>query len=200
MKTYRLDPTGRRAALLLGIGALAVWIFAVWKLPAVLGLSYANLVGDVRDMLSNGLTVSQIVPGLLLAVIVIAAPLLLWNIAEEWSTTYTVRDDGLLYDTVQGISVLYPWGAIKGLRQVDPEADEPVHELVVDDAGIGQIRSNMLRWLHRQAFGRTRIPLYAHIAERDELMNEIIVRAGLQAAAAGNDDRGASSQGAALGS
>jgi hypothetical protein len=82
---------------------------------------------------------------------------------------------------VQGISVLYPWNEIKGLRQVDPEADESVHELIVDQSGICQINSRVLRWLHRQAFGRSRVPIYAHVVSRDELLQEIVTRAGLAA-------------------
>lgn len=180
MKTYRLDPTGRRVALLLALGALIVWLFALWKLPDVLGVSYSNLPSSLSAAIERGLTVGQIVPALLLTVLIIAAPLLVWNLAEEWSTSYTVRDDGLAYDTVQGISVLYPWTAIKSLRRIDPEARAPVYELIVDQTGICQIRSRLLRWLHQQAFGRTRIPIYAHVADRDELLAEIVARAGLQ--------------------
>jgi hypothetical protein len=38
----------------------------------------------------------------------------------------------------------------------------------------------VLRWLHRQAFGRSRIPIYARVADRDELIAEIVARAGLR--------------------
>ncbi|HEX6288734.1 MAG TPA: hypothetical protein VFZ66_06060 [Herpetosiphonaceae bacterium] len=187
MKTYRLNATGRRATLLLMLGALAVWLFTLWKLPDILStqnvtVSYLRLPSTLGAAIRDGLTASQVVPALLFGVLIVAAPLLLWNLLEEWSTTYVVRDDGLLYDTVQGISVLYPWTAIKGLRQVDPESNAPVHELIVDDAGICQIRSRVLRWLHRQAFGRSRIPIYAHVADRDELIAAIVARAGLQLA------------------
>ena len=180
MKTYRLDTTGRRIAFSLALGALIVWLFAIWKLADVLKISYLHLPSTVRAAVNAGLTVSQIVPALLLIVLIVAAPLLIWNLLEEWSTTYEIAEDGLIYDTVQGISVLYPWTSIKGLRQVDPEAEEPVHELIVDQTGICQIRSRVLRWLHRQAFGRTRVPIYAHVTDRDELLAEIVTRAGLQ--------------------
>ncbi len=179
VKTYRLSTTGRRIALLLALGGGVVWLFAVWKLADVLGISYLHLPSTLQAVVEGGLTASQIVPAVLLLVLIIAAPLLVWNVVEEWSTSYTVRDDGLLYDTVQGISVLYPWHAIKGLRRVDPEADEPVHELIVDQAGICQINSRVLRWLHRQAFGRSRVPIYAHVVDRDQLLDEIVARAGL---------------------
>jgi hypothetical protein len=190
MKTYRLDTTGRRATLLLMLGALVVWLFALWKLPDTLStehvrVSYLRLPGTLSAALTDGLGVSQILPALLFVVLIVAAPFLIWNLLEEWSTTYLVREDGLVYDTVQGISVLYPWTAIKALRLVDPEAESPVHELIVDDAGICQIRSRILRWLHRQAFGRTRVPIYAHVTDRDELIAEIVARAGLQMTSSG---------------
>lgn len=185
MKTYRLDSNGRRATLLLMLGALVIWLFALWKLPDALStenvsVSYLRLPSTLAAAITDGLSVSQIVPALLFIVLIVTAPLLIWNLLEEWSTTYVVRDDGLEYDTVQGISVLYPWTAIKGVRLVDPEAKAPDYEVLVDDAEICQIRSRLLRWLHRQAFGRSRIPIYARIGERHELIAEIVNRAGLQ--------------------
>ena len=39
----------------------------------------------------------------------------------------------------------------------------------------------MLRWLHAQAYGRLRLPIYAGLAERDELLAEIRQRTGLSA-------------------
>ncbi len=185
MKHYRLDATGRRATLLLMVGAFVVWLFAIWKLPDLLStdnvrVRYLRLPSTLAAAITDGLGVSQIVPALLFIVLIVAAPLLIWNLLEEWSTSYTVRDDGLLYDTVQGISVLYPWTAIKGVRRADPEAKSPDHEVIVDDVGICQIGSPWLRWLHRQAFGRMRIPIYARVASRDELIEEIVTRAGLK--------------------
>jgi hypothetical protein len=185
MKRYRLDATGRRVTLLLMLGALVVWLFAVWKLPDLLStenvrVSYLHLSSTLAAAITDGLGVSRIVPALLFVVLVVAAPLLIWNLLEEWSTSYTVRDDGLLYDTVQGISVLYPWTAIKSVRRADPEARSPDHEVIVDDVGVCQIGSPLLRWLHQQAFGRMRIPVYARVAERDELIAEIVTRAGLR--------------------
>lgn len=187
MKTYRLDATGRRATLLLMLGALVIWIFALWKLPDVLStenaqVRYLQLPSTLAAAITDGLGVNQIIPALLFVVLIVAAPLLIWNLLEEWSTTYVVRDDGLEYDTVQGISVLYPWTTIKAVQLVDPEAKVPDHEVLVDEAGICQIRNRLLRWLHRQAFGRSRIPIYARIAGRDDLIAEIVTRAGLRVA------------------
>jgi hypothetical protein len=185
MKTYRLNSNGRRATALLALGALLVWTFALWKLPDVLSsgsvrVSYGRLPSTLSAAIEQGLRVNQIVPALLLVVLIVATPLLLWNLIEEWSTFYVVRDDGLIYDTVQGISVLYPWTSIKGVRRVDPESDGQDYELIVDRNCVSQIGNPLLRWLHQQAFGRTRIPIYARTADRDELIQEIVARAGLQ--------------------
>lgn len=187
MQIYRLDATGRRSALLLMLGAAGVWLFAIWKLPALLSseqvrVSYGNLFASLRAALEQGLSVNQIVPALLCVVLIVAAPLLIWNLLEEWSTTYTVRDDALVYDTVQGIAMVYPWSAIRAVRPVDPEAREPAYEVIVDPSALEQIGNPLLRWLHRQAFGRGRIPIYAHVAGRDALVREITRRAGLAAA------------------
>lgn len=184
MKIYRLNSTGRRASALLALGALLVWIFALWKLPDVLSsatvrVSYLHLPSTLGAVIEQGLRVNQIVPALLMIVLIVAAPLLMWNLIEEWLTFYVVRDDGLIYDTVRGISVLYPWSSIKGVRRVDPESDGHDYELLVDRSGVAQIRNPLLRWLHAQAFGRTRIPIYARTDERDELIQEIVTRAGL---------------------
>jgi hypothetical protein len=185
MKTYRLDSTGRWTTLVLIIGALMVWFFALWKLPDMLSseqvrVSYRDLPGTLGAAIEQGLTVSQIVPALLFIVLIVAVPLLIWNLVEEWFTTYIVREDGLEYDTVQGISVLYPWSAIRGVRAVDPEASEPTHEILVDPAPTTQIKNPVLRWLHRQAFGRSRIPVYPHVTDRDDLLQEVVSRAGLE--------------------
>lgn len=183
-KTYRLDRTGRRTALLLTLGAASVWVFALWKLPDVLSSGTLRVryldPGSWVGAVSQGLAVTQIVPALLLLVLIIATPLLLWNLIEEWFTTYTVRDDGLVYDTIQGISVVYDWNTIRSLRPVDPEANDPLYELIVDGNGVCQINNPVLRWLHSQAWSRGRIPIYAHVTDRDELLDQIVTRAGLR--------------------
>lgn len=184
MKQYRLKTNGRRAVAALALAALIGWGWALWKLQDVLSsesvqISYGQ-PGTFAQAITQGLTVSQIVPALLLLVLIVALPVLLWNLIEEWSTTYTVRDDGLIYDTVQGISVLYPWHTIKSVRRADPDAREPAYEMIVSEDGICQISSRVLRWLHQQAFGSTRVPIYAHVVDRDELLHEIVMRSGLK--------------------
>jgi len=43
----------------------------------------------------------------------------------------------------------------------------------------GQIRNPLLRFLHAQAYGRKKLPIYAGVTERDQLLAEIRQRAGL---------------------
>ena len=40
MKTYRISPSGRRTALILLVGALIIWVFALWTFSSTLGISY----------------------------------------------------------------------------------------------------------------------------------------------------------------
>jgi hypothetical protein len=50
---------------------------------------------------------------------------------------------------------------------------------VLNQDYTGQVRNRLLRFLHAQAYGRTRLPIYAGVEDRDELLAEIRQRAGL---------------------
>ena len=180
MKTYRLSSTGRRTALILLVGALAIWGFALWSFRNTLDISYNPLLfwGTLRAKVDSGLGVSQIVPALLMLVLIVATPLLVWNIVEEWAASYTPTDEGLRFEAL-GVGLTYPWNAISALRRVDDDSDEPVDELVLANDFTGQIKNPLLRFLHAQAYGRKKLPLYAGLEARDELIAEIRTRAGL---------------------
>ncbi len=205
-KTYTLTAAGRRTTLRLMFGAFVLWITAIWLLGDTLHLNLVQptvahpcTIGALvratlqHQPIETGLsghpctaaTVDQVVPGALLLVMVIALPLMAWNLVEEWSTRYTVTGAGLLYQTVGAIHVLYPWDAIMGLRRVDPQSPEPVDELVIDRNHRVQIRPVVLGWLHRLAFGHARVPLYAGITERDELVARIQRYSQLEPSAVG---------------
>lgn len=147
---------------------------AIWKLPAVLGATWSDLPGSLGAAWAKGWTAEQLVPALLMVALIVAAPLLVYNLVEEASASYTVRDDGLLFGVLPGVTLLYPWAAVRGLGSLDPEGTEPAYELRVDSCGMRQPRSRLLRWLHRQAWGHSRVPIYAHVAGRDELIGEIL--------------------------
>ena len=52
-------------------------------------------------------------------------------------------------------------------------------ELLLREDYTRQIRNPLLRFLHGQAYGRTKLPLYAGLQDRDELLSEIRQRASL---------------------
>jgi hypothetical protein len=190
MKTYRISPSGRRTALILLIGALIIWAFALWTFRTTLEISYNPLEfwGSLRRKIDAGLSIGQIVPALLMLVLIIATPLVVWNILEEWAAAYTPAEDGLRFASL-GVALTYPWSGMSAIRRVDEDSDEPVDEIVLREDYTRQIRNPILRFLHGQAYGRTKLPLYAGLADRDELLDEIRQRAGLAA-----DMGGAASQ------
>lgn len=187
MKTYRLSPAGQRGALVLLVGALVIWAFALWTFRATLGISYNPLAfwPSLRQQIAAGLSVGQIVPALLMLVLIVATPLVIWNILEEWAAAYLPADDGLHFSSL-GLSLTYPWDAISGIRRRDADADEPLDELLLNHDYTAQIRNPLLRFLHAQAYGRTSLPIYAGLAERDELLAEIRQRSGMDGSAEPN--------------
>lgn len=179
MNTYRLSPAGRRTALVLMASALIIWAFALWTLRSTLGSSADPAVGftdALRANLAAGLTIGQIVPALLMIVLIVAAPLVVWNTLEEWAAVYSLTDEGLRFESL-GVALTYPWSGIEGLRRTDDDAEEPVDELLLREDYTGQIRNPLLRFLHVQAFGRRKLTLYAGLERRDELLAEIRARA-----------------------
>lgn len=184
MKTYRLSPAGRRTALILLIGALIIWAFALWTFRTTLGISYNPIEfwGTLRQQIDAGLSIGQIVPALLMLVLIIATPLVVWNILEEWAAAYTPAEEGLRFTSL-GLDLTYPWAGISAIKRVDEDSDEPVDEVVLKEDYTRQIGNPVLRFLHGQAYGRTKLPLYAGLADRDELLEAIRQRAGLDAPA-----------------
>jgi hypothetical protein len=182
--TYRLSASGRRTALILLIGALIIWAFALWTFRSTLGISYNPLAfwGSLRASIEQGLGVGQVVPALLMLVLIVATPLVIWNILEEWDAAYTPAEEGLQFSSL-GVRVTYPWSGIRAMRRVDEDSDEPMDELLLAEDYTTQIKNPLLRFLHRQAYGRAKLPLYSGIERREELLVEIGRRAGLGAPA-----------------
>jgi hypothetical protein len=190
MKTYRISPSGRRTAIILLIGALIIWAFALWTFSSTLGISYNPIQfwGTLRQSVEQGLSISQLVPALLMLVLIVATPLVIWNILEELGAAYTPADDGLRFSSL-GVRLTYPWPGVGAINRVDEDSDEPMDELVLKEDYTGQIRNPLLRFLHAQAYGRTKLPIYAGVEQRDELLAEIRQRASL-AAEPGNGEQG----------
>jgi hypothetical protein len=181
MKTYRLSSTGRRTTLVLLLGALAIWAFALWSFRSTLNLSYNPLEfwPTLSASIEQGLSISQLVPALLMLVLIVATPLLIWNLLEEWAASYTPIEEGLQYTSLFGIAILYPWSAISNVRRVDDDSDEALDELLLDGDYTRQIGNPVLRFLHAQSYGRRKLPLYAGLEAREQLLDEIRQRAHL---------------------
>ncbi len=181
MKTYRLSPSGRRSAIVLLIGALMIWVFALWTLRIALATSSdpsAGFVQALRENLDRGLSIGQIIPALLMTVLLVATPLAAWSILEELGAQYTPTDAGLRF-TSFGVALTCPWNSVVSVRRLDGENDEPFDEVTLSDDFSTQIRNPLVRWLHRQACGARRLIIYAGLADRDDLLHEIRMRAGL---------------------
>lgn len=176
MHTYRLSREGRQTTLILMLTAILLGGFALYTLQSTLGFRYLDFGPSVAAMLGRGLGPGELIPSGILLIMIISAPFLLWSLWEEWSTEYTVSPDGLRYSTVRGISLQYPWTAIRAVRR--GEDNEAITEVVVDPRAAS-IRNPVLRWLHRQALGDTVVPIYAGVAERDALVAQIVEHAGL---------------------
>lgn len=174
MKTYRLSARGRQTTILLLIGALAIWGFALWSFRDTLQLSYDPrlFLDSLNTTIQKGLPVSKLIPAFLMLVLIIATPLLIWNLLEEWAARYTPTNEGLHFSSL-GISLTYPWDAIQAIRRVDDDADEPIDEILITGQHAHQIPNPFLRFLHQQAYGRNKLPLYPGIESREELLAEI---------------------------
>jgi hypothetical protein len=173
MTTYRQSSAGTRQTLVLLVAALLIWAFAVWSFASTLRISYNPLQfwPSLQQSLASGLGVGQIVPALLMLVLIIATPLLVWSLIQELSAAYTPTPAGLLF-TASGLRVVYPWESLGGLRRGD-DGDEPFDELIVTGDAPARIANPLVRFLHRQACGHGRLPVYPGVERRDELIAEI---------------------------
>lgn len=163
MKTYELSAAGRRTVMMLLVGALLVWVFAIWSLISTFQTSLPQL---------QSLSMGHVLPALLMVVLIIATPFLIWNLLEEWAATYGTSDAGLRFESL-GVAITLPWSAVAGLRPADDDGDEPLDEILLRQDVGPQIANPILRFLHRQAYGARHLPVYAGLEDRAELLNEI---------------------------
>ncbi len=176
MKTYQLSATGRRTTLVLLVSAIAIWGFAFWSFGSSLDLDWdynpLTFWSSLNARIEDGLTISQIVPAVLMLVLIVATPLLIWNLLEEWAARYTPTDEGLRFRSL-GINIVYPWEDLSDIQRIDDDSDEALDELWFTNDHTRQIRNPVLRFLHAQAYGRKKLPLYAGLEEREHLLAEI---------------------------
>ncbi|MGB9723546.1 MAG: hypothetical protein ACP5OO_08820 [Chloroflexia bacterium] len=180
-KTYRLSRRGRRTAWLLLAGSLLIWLFALWTLKNTLkiGLRPQTFLPSLQALwgrlsgTAGSMTAEELIPAIIMLALVLVVPLLIWNIIEELRASYTVGPAGITFRSL-GIELFYPWSEVVALRPVDEEAEEePLDELLLKNSRLASIRNPLLRFLHAQAYGRRRLPLYGGLEEREELLKRI---------------------------
>lgn len=196
--TYRMSREGRRQAIILLLGVISIWIFALWSLITI----FADGIHDV-----------EWVTGLLMLAILLVAPLVAWTLLEEASSRVWVDDRGITYATVGGIRLTAPWADVTGFKAregrgriarfflgdtadktttVDDAAS--VREAAGDDSNTTgeedpettllatrgdpsiQISNPLVRFLHRQSYGAGAIPIHGGLENQGALRDEISSR------------------------
>ncbi len=200
-KTYRLGRRGRRMAYLLLAGSLLIWLFALWTLKNTLkiGLRPQTFLPSLQALwgrltgTAGTMTAEELIPAIIMLVLVPVVPLLIWNIVEELRASYTLGPAGITFRSL-GIELFYPWSEVASLRPVDEEAEEePLDEILLKSSRLFSIRNPLLRFLHAQAYGRRRLPIYGGLEEREELLERI--RAHLAAGEKGSETEAAKAAG-----
>jgi hypothetical protein len=198
--TYPMSKEGRRQSIILLLGVISIWVFALWSLIA---------------MLPDGITGVEWVTGLLMLGILVVAPVVAWTLLEEANSRITADDAGITYNTIGGITLVYSWADIAGFKDkgrkgriarfflgdddVDnnkSQSDETEESTPVVKAGededeetppddepdtmlltvrkelTTQIANPVVRFLHKQAHGND-LPIYGGLESRDSLLSEI---------------------------
>ena len=175
---YTLSPAARRTLIALLIGVLLVWAFALWSfittVGSIPGEPQTGFWGALQHNLTGGLGPSQLLPALLMLVVSLAAPLVIWGILEEYGALYTLDDEGLRFESY-GLEIVVPWAQVTMLHNTDGGAEAGDTLATIADAA-GQITNPGVRWLHTRLYGRTTLPIYAGLEQRDELVAQIHAR------------------------
>ena len=198
--TYAMSRDGRRQAIVLLLGVISIWVFALWTLVTTL---------------DGGLSGAEWVTAALMLAVLLVAPLVGWTLLEEANARYTVLPDGLTYSTVGGISLTFPWAEIQGVKPKDapgrlarfflgddaPATTEPdatgdtATDSATGDAGAeaepdgeprtvllalstnpsARIANPVVRFLHKQAHGDA-LPVYGGVENQQTLLDEIASR------------------------
>ncbi|HYO49142.1 MAG TPA: hypothetical protein VEW94_04755 [Chloroflexia bacterium] len=192
--TYSMSREGRRQALVLFVGAVSIWVFALWTFVTIL---------------ENGITGVEWVSSALMLGILLVAPMVGWALLEEAYSRVTTSDGGIRYRTLAGIDLMYSWEEIAGfkskgsrgrvarfflgdeghaksgerVRDVEADSDietaseaEPETRLLeVRQDRTGQIANPLVRFLHRQAHG-AHIPIFGGLENHSALTGEITSR------------------------
>src|SRR5438552_13270318 len=100
-RVYPMSRQGRRQALILLLGVVTVWIFALWTLITIL---------------QDGITGVEWVSLALMLGLLVVAPVVAWALLEEANSRITVGDQGIKYQTLAGSTLTYGWDDLSGLR------------------------------------------------------------------------------------
>lgn len=161
---YRLSAAGRwKLAALLAATALC-WLLGLvlyrqaWAPPPAEGAARPPLQGLV-------------VPGYLFGALLLAAPLLAWDLLAELTARYAVLPEGLRFRSLL-LDVTYPWQRLQSLKPAGRGAAgfQPGR---IDVTAAPAPLALVGRLLHPQTYGRHRVPIYADVAGRDELVAAI---------------------------
>lgn len=182
MQAHQLSSAGKRTILAMLVGALIIWAFALWTFRSTIGsvpgepeLGFFAALG--RN-LSQGFGIGQIIPALLMLVLVVATPLVFWNLIVEYAADYTATEQGLQFHSF-GIALDLPWTTMTTLRTA--EEVERGSALMFDRDITQHIGNPLVRLLYRLNYGRSSLPIYATLDERAALLDEIATRSGVSA-------------------
>src|SRR6478609_760949 len=98
---YAMSREGRRQALLLLVGVVSIWIFALWSLVTIL---------------QDGVSGVEFVSGLLMLGLLVVAPAVAWTLLEEANARIVTSERGIEYRTLGGVNLPYAWGDITGFK------------------------------------------------------------------------------------
>ncbi len=173
--TYRLSTAGKLTVLTYIIATLGLMVFAAWLALDTLGLKLSSWSASWATAQPTW-TSGQITVAAGLLVVLCASPLLLWNLLAEALIRYTPTDSGLLVRTL-GINHSYPWASMSFIHPADR-------------AGLHQRDDVLLAAPHGRAWSHWllniygRLPIYAHVHDRERLLATIQDRLGQPAESA----------------
>ncbi len=134
---YNISRQGRRQAVILLLGVVSIWIFALWTLITI-------LLGDVSW--------AGWVSLLLMLAILVVAPVVVWTLLEEAYSGIVTRGTGIEYRSLAGIALAYDWHEITGFKPetgkgriakffLGKDSDEvDINDKKVSNAGAAELR------------------------------------------------------------
>ena len=191
-----MSKEGRRQSIILLLGVISIWVFALWSLVTIL---------------QDGITGVEWVSSLLMLGILVVAPLVAWTLLEEANSRIVTDDNGITYTTLAGVNLRYAWSDIDGFKdkgrkgrlarfflgdddsdssktdriesnartvkagedgEMPPEDEPETLLLALRKDHTGQITNPMVRFLHKQAHGNA-LPIYGGLENRKALLAEI---------------------------